>query len=161
MWDLPRPGLEPVSPALSGRFSTTAPPGKPDPFFLDSKRYWVRGAWGENPSRRCVFSPSLPPPSPQSLQFSSLSHYNNLLFNASPELLILTISFLLLTTGCPLKWLPNIHSLLYEVGPLAGFSLRQFKGMTGCSVWFSLIQAYWVSMWSYSLWSAGFHGLQS
>ena len=30
MWDLPRPGLEPVSPALAGRLSTTAPPGKPD-----------------------------------------------------------------------------------------------------------------------------------
>ena len=29
MWDLPRPGLEPVSPALAGRFSTTAPPRKP------------------------------------------------------------------------------------------------------------------------------------
>ena len=29
MWDLPRPGLEPVYPALAGRFSTTAPPGKP------------------------------------------------------------------------------------------------------------------------------------
>ena len=29
MWDLPRPGLEPVLPALAGRFSTTAPPGKP------------------------------------------------------------------------------------------------------------------------------------
>ena len=29
MWDLPRQGLEPVSPALAGRFSTTAPPGKP------------------------------------------------------------------------------------------------------------------------------------
>ena len=29
MWDLPRPGLEPVSPALAGRHSTTAPPGKP------------------------------------------------------------------------------------------------------------------------------------
>ena len=30
VWDLvPRPGLEPVSPALAGRFSTTAPPGKP------------------------------------------------------------------------------------------------------------------------------------
>ena len=27
-WDLPRPGLEPVSSALAGRFSTTAPPGK-------------------------------------------------------------------------------------------------------------------------------------
>ena len=29
MWDLLRPGLEPVSPALAGRFSITAPPGKP------------------------------------------------------------------------------------------------------------------------------------
>ena len=29
MWDPPRPELEPVSPALAGRFSTTAPPGKP------------------------------------------------------------------------------------------------------------------------------------
>ena len=29
MWDLPRPGPEPVSPALAGRLSTTAPPGKP------------------------------------------------------------------------------------------------------------------------------------
>ena len=29
MWDPPGPGLEPVSPALAGRFPTTAPPGKP------------------------------------------------------------------------------------------------------------------------------------
>ena len=29
IWDLPRPGREPVSPALAGGFSTTAPPGKP------------------------------------------------------------------------------------------------------------------------------------
>ena len=29
MWYLPRPGLEPVSPALAGGFSTTVPPGKP------------------------------------------------------------------------------------------------------------------------------------
>ena len=34
MWDLPRPGLEPVSPALAGRFSTTAPAGKPYFIFL-------------------------------------------------------------------------------------------------------------------------------
>ena len=34
MWDLPRPGLEPLSPALAGRFSTTAPPGKPLDLFL-------------------------------------------------------------------------------------------------------------------------------
>ena len=44
MWDLTRPGLEPVSPALAGRFSTTAPPGKPastvlmeDPNFINIK----------------------------------------------------------------------------------------------------------------------------
>ena len=29
MWDLPGPGLKPVSPALAGRLLTTAPPGKP------------------------------------------------------------------------------------------------------------------------------------
>ena len=27
-WDLPRPGIKAVSPALAGRFSTTVPPGK-------------------------------------------------------------------------------------------------------------------------------------
>ena len=29
MWDPPRPGLEPASPAPAGGLSTTAPPGKP------------------------------------------------------------------------------------------------------------------------------------
>ena len=29
MWDLPRPGHEPASPASAGGLSTTAPPGKP------------------------------------------------------------------------------------------------------------------------------------
>ena len=28
MWDLPSAGMEPVSPALAGRFFTTEPPGK-------------------------------------------------------------------------------------------------------------------------------------
>ena len=36
MWDLPRPGLKPASPALAGRFSTTAPPGKPCKDILDA-----------------------------------------------------------------------------------------------------------------------------
>ena len=39
MWDLPRPGLEPVSPALAGRFSTTAPPGKAYLLFLKVYMY--------------------------------------------------------------------------------------------------------------------------
>ena len=45
MWDLPRPGLEPMSPALAGRFSTTAPPGKPHDFlnikYYTGKCYWI------------------------------------------------------------------------------------------------------------------------
>ena len=36
MWDPPRPGLEPVCPALAGRLSTTAPPGKPQNSFFKS-----------------------------------------------------------------------------------------------------------------------------
>ena len=40
MWDLPRPGLEPVFPALAGRFSTTAPPGKPCSSFENCFSYW-------------------------------------------------------------------------------------------------------------------------
>ena len=32
-WDLPGPGIEPVSPALAGRLFTTEPPRKPTFFF--------------------------------------------------------------------------------------------------------------------------------
>ena len=46
MWDLPRPGLEPVSPALAGRFSTTAPPGKPDNSFLNGMSLQLAGHMG-------------------------------------------------------------------------------------------------------------------
>ena len=34
MWDLPGTGIEPVSPATSGGFLTTGPPGKSQSFFL-------------------------------------------------------------------------------------------------------------------------------
>ena len=40
MWDLPRPGLKPVSPALAGGFLTTAPPGKPIYVLLLFTFYW-------------------------------------------------------------------------------------------------------------------------
>ena len=39
MWDLPGPGLEPVSPALAGEFLTTVPPGKPSLFIMLLKLY--------------------------------------------------------------------------------------------------------------------------
>ena len=34
MWDLPRSGVETVSPVLAGRFFTTEPPGSPFTFFF-------------------------------------------------------------------------------------------------------------------------------
>ena len=34
MWDLPRPGLEPVSPALAGGVLTTEPPGKSPRYYF-------------------------------------------------------------------------------------------------------------------------------
>ena len=34
MWDLPGPGLEPISPSLAGRFLITGPPGKPTKHLL-------------------------------------------------------------------------------------------------------------------------------
>ena len=43
MWDLPRPGLEPVSLALAGRFSTTAPPGKPGDFLMKLMKLTFQG----------------------------------------------------------------------------------------------------------------------
>ena len=39
MWDLPRPGLEPVFPALAGGFLTTAPPGKPHAAGMFMQKY--------------------------------------------------------------------------------------------------------------------------
>ena len=42
MWDPPRPGPEPVSPALAGRLSTTAPPGKPPSFIYFWMKYLLK-----------------------------------------------------------------------------------------------------------------------
>ena len=43
-WDPPRTGLEPVSPALAGGLSTTAPPGKPlDFYLLTAWQFWLLG----------------------------------------------------------------------------------------------------------------------
>ena len=50
VWSLPRPGIEPVSPALAGRFLTTGPPGKSQPatlmhtFFVVKSKVTVIGS---------------------------------------------------------------------------------------------------------------------
>ena len=59
MWDLPGPGLEPVSPALADRFSTTVPPGKPKIFNIVNLKY-VKPYWFHNVlSRRWLFTRTL------------------------------------------------------------------------------------------------------
>ena len=45
MWDPPRPGPEPVSPALAGRLPTTAPPGKPLMTFLRFTLIYTWKTW--------------------------------------------------------------------------------------------------------------------
>ena len=50
IWDLPRPGIKPVSPALAGSFFTTEPPAKLNSIFLESPApRWpsplARGDW--------------------------------------------------------------------------------------------------------------------
>ena len=42
MWDLPRLGLEPMSPVLAGRFLITVPPGKSKlHYFLFNRCFWA------------------------------------------------------------------------------------------------------------------------
>ena len=36
LWDLPRSGIDPISPVLAGRFLTSAPPGKPYTWLFDT-----------------------------------------------------------------------------------------------------------------------------
>ena len=54
MWDLPRPGLEPVSPTLAGRFSTTAPPGKPHQFLLNIPSKYPSGLFTSLYFQKCL-----------------------------------------------------------------------------------------------------------
>ena len=52
MWDLPRPGIEPVSPVLAGRFLTTAPPGKSP--FLEFENICVPWEYGKRLYRHYI-----------------------------------------------------------------------------------------------------------
>ena len=54
--DLPEPGIEPVSPALAGRFLTTEPPGKP---LLSCILFIFFGKQTIPPLSDCRTSPSL------------------------------------------------------------------------------------------------------
>ena len=79
MWDLPGPGLEPVSPALAGGFLTTAPPGKP--YHLLNKKpgdRWPRIALVVQQGLQGPQGLSIPPP--LRVQWCFCSHVRGLLF---------------------------------------------------------------------------------
>jgi len=57
MWDLPGPGIEPVSPALAGGFSTTDPAGKSLILFYVVLLLLVRGQLPGSPF--LSFAPTL------------------------------------------------------------------------------------------------------
>ena len=87
MWDPPRPGLEPVSPALAGRFSTTAPPGKPMWVTLHSpckgagqeESFWnIPNTEGRSGGAQ-GWGPSLPQPGPIWVQAPPKVHPGGLL----------------------------------------------------------------------------------
>ena len=112
--NLPDPGIEPVSPALTGRFFTTEPPGKPlalsmsqlmSHLFLASASIWHRSL--EGPERQilsywdCL---SRVPFSPSCLSFaafvsSSVKHSAWILACNSPFYIFMTVLGLLCWAG--------------------------------------------------------------
>ena len=55
MWDLPGPGIEPVSPELAGRFWSTVPPGKPGGFHFICNVYSVAFNYLRTNANVCSF----------------------------------------------------------------------------------------------------------
>ena len=54
MWSLPTPGIEPVSPAPAGRFSSSAPPGKSCSFLLVSSGLSARFTFSRTSLMTCL-----------------------------------------------------------------------------------------------------------
>ena len=64
IWDLPGLGIEPMSPALAGRFLSAEPPGKSLPIFLEGMPHspgtWQRGRATGVISRKAVEKGTIP-----------------------------------------------------------------------------------------------------
>ena len=85
MWDLPRPGLKPMSLALAGGFLTTAPPGRPqlDYIFLKHFCYILSsisvcevGGKGPFTSAQCAILPKVFPLISIPINLSKISTFN-------------------------------------------------------------------------------------
>ena len=80
MWDLPGPGIEPVSPALAGGFRTTGPPGKSHPTNLLLGSCLVEGSGGSRSIRPRPFV-TLTFPSQHLPGIPPRQHVRNVLLN--------------------------------------------------------------------------------
>ena len=80
MWDLPRPGLEPMSPALVGRFSTTVPPGKPAFYFL----VFINFFWPYHMACRVLVPQPRIEPGPSAKKVWSPNHWTAREFPSTP-----------------------------------------------------------------------------
>ena len=100
-WDLPRPGLEPASPALAGRFLTTAPPGKSPWNYLSKQSYPPAGTRGQ---LTLLLLQDLPSTAPSGSLCPWLKHLLGLAWHVLSSCL-----------GCENTWLINCRSHLSSV----------------------------------------------
>ena len=118
MWDLPRSGINPMSPALAGRFFTTVSPGKPSLYNFDGH--------GEKPPTR--FSP---------LRAQGLvSKVHHWLTHASELVLISLFLWFSLTPQCPQQgssseFSPLCLNVSVFTGESACFQVAAMPGFSG------------------------------
>ena len=62
MWDVPGPGLEPMSPALADELLTTRPPGKPQKYYFKATSIYLILTIGADCEFTEAISGSIPPP---------------------------------------------------------------------------------------------------
>ena len=124
MWDLPRPGLEPVSPALASRFSTTAPPGKPGRQILNHCATREAQPWN--------FEMSLSSPTNSTSKYPQKPSFSSPFCLEPPCLVILTFCTWAITSTSNLS--PWFQSLYYGQNdssntqiPSLSISLKSFS----------------------------------
>ena len=154
MWDLPGPGLEPMSPALAGGFLTSAPPGKPIGYFsfffkiylfIYSWLCWVfvsvRGpslvaASGGHSSSRCaVLSLSWP----LLLRSTSSRRAGSAVVDHGPSRS--AACGILPDQGsnpCPLHWQADSQPLRHQGSPYFSYSMSHVLCLSDCFLMVSL-----------------------
>ena len=136
MWDLPWPGIEPVSFALQGGFLTIGPPGKPPCSLFWLFFVWILSSGGSSWEGLTSYI----------FQFSSVQSLNRVRLFATPWTAACQASLSITNSTCP-QFLPvNIDDAVpLESGPL---SIGYRK--SGCSIiWWCqvlLLIHFWITL---------------